>query len=137
MDPLIIAAYLGLLASVGGNVIQALRSHGDAKETTKVSSKEANTHEFDVLREGMMGMIEELRNSLRDTKEEGVRDRMELQNQITTQSRKISTQAGQITTLTKRVGTLEREKREIIGHLTAVEKLVPNPPGVPKRPSWN
>jgi phage regulator Rha-like protein len=128
-NPIIIGAILSFAGLIIANVIQAVRSGRNSKETTEVSTKDANTREFAELREGFVASFEELRRQLAEQRELNDSERTRMQKQLTDQSSKI-------TILTRRVGTLEREKHEIIEHLSAVEMLVPNPPGVPVRPDW-
>lgn len=92
-------------------VIQSVRSKQNTDSTVSISKQEANTHEFGALTEGFVAQFELMK--------------------ITQ-----SNQTEEIKELTGRVKSMEDERIDILEHLSAVEALVPVPPGPPIRPKW-
>jgi len=90
-------------------IIADRRSKNTTTQTVAVSEQEADTHQFAALTEGF---VEQLRILKEDVAE----------------------QRGLVKSLTERVETLESQKLEMLAHILALEVLVPNPPGPPKRP---
>jgi len=109
---------LGFLASL----ITIFRQARKDKSDNSVNKQEANTHEFDAMRQGFVDQMAELRKQLSDARDEAREDREEA--------------ARKHTELADRVHTLETERHEILQHVKLLENLIPDPPGVPMRPQW-
>jgi hypothetical protein len=108
--------FLGTLATAW------VTNRSNAKQS-RVSEREANTHEMDMILDGFKEGMSELRTELQEQKKRS---------------------EGQIEKLEARVARLESENSALINqnteqhnHIVALEALIPNPPGVPLRPIWS
>lgn len=113
------APIITAIAAVIVVVIQARRAKQADAGTLTVGKQEADTHEFDALTRGFVAQLAEVRIQMDDQKDQ------------------INDQKTKIAELTARVVTLEEQKQELLEHVSTLEKLIPNPPGAPKRPGWN
>lgn len=116
-----------LVASIAipflGTIATAWVTNRSNAKQSRVSEREANTHEMDMILDGFKEGMSELRTELAEQKKRS---------------------EGQIEKLEKRVARLETENGALINqnteqhnHIVALESLIPNPPGVPLRPIWS
>jgi hypothetical protein len=111
------------LGAVVVSIFGLLRQGKRDKADSSVGKQEATTHEFDAMRQGFVDSMADLREQLKEQKEEARLDREEAKRKHDE--------------LAQRVATLETEKYEMLNHVKILEKLVPDPPGVPIRPAWH
>ena len=150
MTPLeIIQLVGGIGGPVGGVAIAAIvyaQTRKGSKDSTnvanravKVDEKEAHTAEINMIFEGFTASIATLTEDNRRFKEEKNQHAKELAEERAARKkmeREIAQMRQDMGVLHERVTKGERERTEMIHHITVLEKQVPNPPGPPKRPAW-
>jgi len=115
--PVITGAILIVVA-----IIQSIRAKRSNTDVVDVSKREATVHEFDVMRQGFLDSIAELRKAREEDKEEFNTKLAEMEQRLNAQGEQIS--------------TMQDERGEMLDHMSSLEGMIPVPPGAPKRPQW-
>lgn len=110
---------LGTIIKIIYDRFKDKRHEGVQTKQVQVSETEAETHAFQAIIEAMQINMNAL--TARTSNAERRADAIE----------------SKADAALKRVGMLENEKHEMVEHIVALEHLVPNPPGPPKRPVWS
>lgn len=101
-----------------------------SKTTVEISQQSANASEFDIMRQGFVDLVEELRRTVVDNKKDA-------EEKITLLNERLAGVEEDKGKLVKRVGDLERERGEMLNHMHDLEQTIPYPPGPLPRPfAW-
>lgn len=122
-----------LLLTIGlplvGVMITAYVSNRASSRQSKVSEREANTHEMDMILDGFKEGMTELRTELKEQKER-------YDTQLSNLKIEMDGLKTQISVLQNREKALMYQNTEQHNHIVYLEGHIPTPPGVPLRPEW-
>lgn len=130
------AGLLGIIAAPAGIIIgiivKGIFDRRMSKETSDVALKNGHTQEMEVAFDGLTANINSLQEQLKDI-------RTELRDTKTDARRTVddlTTTQRDLRRLEGVVSNLRVERAAFLVHISALEALVPNPPGAPPRPVW-
>lgn len=131
-----IPSILGLIAApVGiiiGVIVKGIFDRRVSKDTTDVAIRTGHTQEIEVAFEGLTANINSLQEQLKDL-------RTELRDSKTDARRTVDdlgTTQRDLRRLEGVVSNLRVERAAFLVHISALEALIPSPPGAPARPVW-
>lgn len=103
------------------------------RDAVEVSEKDASTRGASMALEALTEGLRELRTELGEEKLKGT----ERDKTIAAQAQTIEAADTRMAAQDEKIAYLERLVPEMIAHIEVLEKMVPDPPGVPNRPQWD